>query len=126
VGAEAPVARLDVPSLRAEPWYADRVGLGLTGIGVLGTGAGIWLLLDAGSLYDQANREDVDVERRDLRARADSRQTWGTVATAVGAAGLVAGIVKLIITPDAPSSVPMERGVSLWLAPAGLGVQGRW
>lgn len=112
---------LDGP-LPSEPWYTDSVGLGLAGGGAVIAGIGTWLLVDAAGLYDEANREDRDYVRTELRADADTRETWGIAAAAVGGAALIAGVVKLALTPDAPR----ERSVALWWGPSGIGVRGQF
>jgi tetratricopeptide (TPR) repeat protein len=119
---------IEASAPRAAPWYDDRVGLGVAGAGAIATGVGAWLLIDAGSLYDEARREDRDHVRTDLRADADTRQTWGIVVTAVGGVALVAGVVKVMITPSAPprSTRATDRGVSLQWSPTGLALQGRF
>jgi tetratricopeptide (TPR) repeat protein len=124
----ATVAPLEASAPRDEPWYDDRVGLGIAGAGIIATGIGAWLLVDAGSLYDEASREDRDHVRTELRADADKRQTWGIVTTAVGGAALVAGVVKLAIKPNTQRSQsrPDDRGVSLQWSPAGLALHGRF
>ena len=56
---------------------------------------------------DQAN--EIDAPR--LYAKADDERTVGTIAAAVGAAGLTAGVVKLILHDQPPS-----RGGSIEVA----------
>lgn len=109
---------------QVEPWYQDRLGLGLAGLGIVVAGAGAWLLADAASLDDDANHEHRDDVRVDLRDQSDSRRTWGTVGTGVGAVALVAGVVKLAITPDAPRAA--ERSASVSFSPSGILLQGRF
>lgn len=104
------------------PWYADRWGLVLTGSGIAAGAVGVVLLLDASSLADEAEREDREDIRNELRDRSESRQLWGTVVTAVGVVGLALGVVKLAITPDAP-----ERGsLSLVVGPGQFALAGTW
>lgn len=81
------------------PWYADGIGWGIVGAGAVGTGISVWLLLDAKSLDDDANSEPSQAMQEDLHDRASSRRLTGTIVGVVGAAALVTGIVKLVITP---------------------------
>ena len=104
---------------QAAPWHADAIGWTLAGAGVAAGGLGAFLLLDASNIRDDAEREDRDDVREELRDKADGRQTWGTVATVAGAALLTVGIVKLAITPDAP-----RPRVALHLAPSGVAIAG--
>lgn len=108
----------------ARPWYDDWVGWTAVGAGVAAGGAGAYLLLDARSLRDDAAHEPRDLARKDLDARADSRQTWGTVATAAGVAVLAAGVIKLAITPEARRETNPRAQVSLQVTPGGVALGG--
>ncbi|HLL25984.1 MAG TPA: tetratricopeptide repeat protein [Kofleriaceae bacterium] len=87
--------------LRPPPWHADGSGWGLTGVGAIGMGASLYLLLDARSLEDDANREPSQQRRDELRADAGDRRLAATIVGAVGVAALITGIVKLAITESA-------------------------
>lgn len=117
--------RAEVPgSTRAPRWHADTVGWGITGGGAAVACLGVYFLLDARSVRSQAGAEPRDDVRAELDDKAASRQTWGTVGSIAGAAILTVGIVKLAITPHAPT-VDRAR-VSLSLAPGGFVLGGRF
>ncbi len=115
---------LDARTTPPVRWYSDGVGWGISGGGAAVAGLGAFLLLDARSLRAQINDEPRDDVRIELREKADGRQTWGTVATAAGAAILLGGIVKLALTSDAPRSTPART--SLRVSPTGLAMEGRF
>ncbi len=125
----------DQPDQTGEPappaatprWHDDRVGLALGGGGAALAMVGGLLLWNAASLDEQAASEDQEPVRDDLRERADGRRRWGGVALGVGGAVLVAGVIKLALTPDAPNG-DASRGVALVPGPGdlGLGVVGRF
>jgi tetratricopeptide (TPR) repeat protein len=103
-------------------WYEDPIGWSSVGGGVVAGAIGGFLLFDAASLKQDSANEDREPVRLELRDRAATRRTWGLVATGVGVAAVVAGIVKLSITPDAPrerrgdlSIVPGPGDVALGL-----------
>ena len=85
------------------PWYADRWGWGLTGAGAIATGVGLGLLISAPGLIDELNREPNQRERENLRDRAQTRRIAGATVGAVGIGLVVAGVVRLVLTDDAPS-----------------------
>ncbi len=105
-------------------WYADKVGWGITGGGVLALGAGVGFLASAAGLDDKANNEPLQLEAGRLRDQAASRRTWGTALSVAGGIGLAAGIVKLIIHPSAPTT--KRSGVSLVIAPNRFVLSGRF
>lgn len=115
------------PAARHPSWYEDPSGFALVGGGVLVGAVGGLLLVNASSLDDQAANEDREPVRDELREKADSRRMWGGVVTAVGAVALVSGVVKLVITPDAPRG-DRDAEVALLAAPdtIGLGLVGRF
>lgn len=107
------------PTPRAEPWHADPLGWTVAGSGVAVGALGAFFLLDARSLRSDADRESRDDVRDELRAKADSRQTWGAVGAVAGGALLVAGVVKLALVPDAP-----RARVALRIAPTSIAIAG--
>lgn len=120
IGTPAPVLRdaVDVPARVAPaPWHADGAGWAIAGVGAVAAGVGGYLLLDARSLRADANAEPRDDVRADLDAKADSRQTWGTITTVAGVAVLAAGVVKLAITPGTPRDNRPRAQVSLVITP---------
>lgn len=101
----------------AEPWHHDTVGWTLTGSGaalLAGSVATVW---SARGLQSDANREPVESTRRDLRDRADSRLLAGGALASVGAALVIAGAVRLVLTDDAPA-------VQLVVAPHSVALRG--
>lgn len=117
--------RAEVPGPAEAPrWHADTLGWGIAGGGAAVAGVGVFLLLDARSLRNQADDEPRDDVRAELDDKAAGRTTWGTVTTVAGAAILAVGIVKLAITPDAPT-VEHAR-LSLSLSPGGFALGGRF
>ncbi len=105
-------------------WYSDKLGWTIAGAGTATAGIGTFLLLDARDLRVQINNEPNDATRMEMRATADRRQTWGTVATVAGGALLVAGVVRLALAPEAPDR--SRPRASLRLSPAGIALEGRF
>lgn len=104
-----PVRALDISGDAAllaelsEPhWYDDRWGWVVTGTGALLLGGGVFAETRASSLDDQASRETSQVERQRLQDSASSYRTTGGVLAITGGAVLVAGIVRLVLTPSRP------------------------
>jgi tetratricopeptide (TPR) repeat protein len=110
--------------LRApERWYADPAGWVLVGAGGLGAAFGGVLLLDAAALDDEADGDANQQTRQSTRAAADSRRQWGTITLGVSAAAIVAGVVKLAISPSGDASG--RRAVLLPTA-SGLAIAGEF
>ena len=97
VGGDVPIVGKTGPEDGYEraPWFKDTWGWVLTGTGVAVAGVGIGLLVNASGLDDDADAENDEVKRNDLRDRADSRRTMGSIVVPVGAAVALVGIVKL-------------------------------
>ena len=105
---------------RGAPWYADRLGWGLAGGGLVIAATGAALLMQAASAEDEANNEPVLSRRQELRDRADSRRTLGFVAAGIGGGLLVAGVAKLWVhtseeTPVEIAPGPGEVGLAMSL-----------
>lgn len=112
---------------QAPPWQDDGIAWGITGSGVAATAIGVFLLADAHDLEVQASGEPSDTMRADLRAKASTRQTWGTITTAAGAALVVGGVVKLIRNPAPSTSTSATSArASFMLSPTGFVVEGRF
>jgi hypothetical protein len=110
---------------RAEPWYADGFGWGLTGAGVIGVGVSLGLVISASGLDKDANNETMQEKRDELHERASDRRLVGAVVGIAGGAALVTGIVKLIIRPkDRERTVTTSLGVGV--ARDGVFVMGRF
>lgn len=107
------------PPPRAAPWHGDAIGWTLAGGGVAVAGLGAFFLVDARNLRSEADDESRDDVREELRDRADTRQTWGTITAVAGAALLTVAVVKLAITPDAP-----RPRLAVHVAPGSIAVAG--
>jgi tetratricopeptide (TPR) repeat protein len=101
---------------RREPWYRDRFGLGLAGVGVIGLALGGGLLIDGASVNREANANLNQQASDKLHDKANTRNLLGTVIGIGGAGLLVTGIIKLALHHEVPS-----RGAR-W----GLAVSSHW
>ena len=90
----------------------------MTGAGVVGAGIGVGLLLDASRLNDDANKNPDQRERVRQYDRADTRHLAGALTSIGGAGLLVAGVIKLAVTPPHQS-----RAVSWHIVPTINSVQ---
>lgn len=97
------------------PTSTDWIGWSLTGAGIAGVAAGGYLLFDASRLRDQAQSAPSQQQRQQLNQDARSRVVAGGITAGVGAALVIAGVVKLAV-PD--------RGGNpgAWLVPTSTGV----
>lgn len=101
-----------------DAWYADGAGWALAGSGLLATSVGGYLLLDAADLDDQANTEDRQDVRNQLRDKASTRRVIGGITGTAGVGLLIAGTVKLVLRP----SVTDDKQASWSVAPTTNGV----
>lgn len=115
-GARTPAP---TPTLGAAPWHADPIGWTLAGGGVAVGAVGAFFLLDARSLDRDADAEPRDDVRDELRAEAHDRRIWGTVGAVAGGVLLVAGVVKLALTADAPAPQ-----IAVRVAPTSIAIAG--
>lgn len=110
---EPPPPKTVTVTIPGEPWYRDRVGWIVSGVGLVAVGAGGWFLLDAKGIEDDANAEPLQSERQRLRDDASSRRVIGGVVGGVGLGLVVAGIVKLAIRPsDREETWTVQIGVT--------------
>jgi tetratricopeptide (TPR) repeat protein len=112
------------------PWYADKLGWGLTAGGVLGAATGLLFLMNASSLDDDANAStDGELVREALRDKASTRRGIGTVLLGLGGAVAVTGVVRLILTPaGVRAETPATRSdaVNVSVGFGWIGVQGHF
>lgn len=109
-----------------EPWYADRVGWGIAATGVVSSSVAIWLVLDAKGLDDDADAQSSQAKQVELHDRADSRRLAGTIIGVAGGAALVAGIIKLAVTPSAREQPVKASSADIGVWRHGLAVMGRF
>lgn len=109
-------AMIDVDAAR---WYQDALGWGLAGAGIAASGAGAALLVDAGSLRNDANAAPSQQQRDALRDTADSRALTGTILAIGGGALLVTGIIKLAIYDDTRSASTQAARWSVGISRSG-------
>lgn len=109
----------------ARPWHADMLGWTLTGAGAVSVGVGIGLLVNASSLE---NTDEPDQIKHQMNLdKADSRRLYGTITTIAGAALVIGGVIRLISNPQPKhAEQPVKKGVSLLLGRNYLGLAGRF
>jgi tetratricopeptide (TPR) repeat protein len=84
------------------PRWDDTAALVIGGVGVAAVGVGVGLYVHAGQLEDRARAVGTaDEDRAGLLSRADGERTAAPIVLGLGAAVLVAGVVKFAIPPDA-------------------------
>jgi tetratricopeptide (TPR) repeat protein len=88
--------------------WSDGIAWGLGIGGLVSAGVGVGFFVNASSLDDQANRETNFEVRDQLRARASSRRTIGTVTAAAGGVLLVAAVVKFALVPSGPTTSALQ------------------
>lgn len=97
------------------PWWADPIGGGLLGAGVIGVTVGAVFLVSASGAESDSKKTYNDFDKYDEIAR--SRGTIGMVSTIAGGVLIIGGIVRY-----ATRGGGRERAtVSGWLAPEGGG-----
>ena len=106
--------------VESAPWYHDRLGLGLTIVGLVGTGVATGLLISANSLTDEANEATSQRERDELFDKSDTRSNIGIGTMIGGGALLITGIVMLSI----PEKRSTDARVSVGFRPNGITIQG--
>lgn len=104
------------PAARA--WYKDPVALGLVGTGAVATGIGAGFLISAKSLDGGVATALNYDEAKHRAAQAKSRGNIGLVATGVGGALLVGGVVWIVTHRHTTE----QRALTGWLAPEGGGL----
>lgn len=110
---------------RPSPWYSDRVGWGLTGVGVAGLAVSGALLLNAESLRDDAAGATSQREQNSLYDKANSRSLVGTIVGVGGVGLLVAGIAKLALHADSADEVTATTW-NVGVSSRGVSVSGRF
>jgi hypothetical protein len=105
------------PERRASAWWTDPIGGALVGAGVVGLGVGAALLVSASVADDDKLTAATYGEYKVLDDRAESRGRFGVIATAVGGALVLGGIVRYALR----GGDEQRAQVSGWIAPEGGG-----
>ncbi|MBA3458663.1 MAG: hypothetical protein H0T46_01790 [Deltaproteobacteria bacterium] len=121
--ASIPAASVVVRRASREAWYADGLGWGLAGSGVIALAASAGFLWNARGLDDEASRVASQSEAERLHETADTRRLLGRVIGIGGAALLVTGIITLAIHPANDGSPPVA---SIAVSEHGLLIYGRF
>jgi tetratricopeptide (TPR) repeat protein len=110
------------PTDTAPRWYHDKLGWGLTAVGVVAVGVGIGLTVSASGMYDDADAALDEQDAIALNDDANGRATIGAVTLGVGAALVVGGVIRLVLH-DSPSGA---AGTDVAVGPGWIGVVGRF
>jgi tetratricopeptide (TPR) repeat protein len=123
--------RVDEPVREPRPWYRDPWGGALFGVGAASAVGGGVLIGVAGRQHDRAHEASSDAAYGNRIDRAKLLNRAGIVAVSVGAALVVAGIVRWAVVgtrrsraPRSVSVVPMGLGVTFGLASRRAAVTG--
>jgi len=103
---------------KAKQWYKDPAGGVLTGLGVVGVGAGTALLIVAGSTAKNAPDAPSVTDYNDQSDQAVTQRNAGAGVLSVGGALLVAGIVRYALVAKKNKA---SATASVWTAPGGRG-----
>ncbi len=101
-------------------WFKDTWGWSLVGSGLAVAGVGAGFLISGQGLADDAASEPDDATALDLYSRSDSRITTGAILVPVGAAVIVAGILKFTLgrpvarKEKSPGGVRVGAGTLSW------------
>lgn len=117
-GAVVPV--VDVGG-HARPWYADRWGWTVTGVGAIALGVGVGYLVTAEQTRNEIAGAATAFDREQLRQEADRQEGIGVPVAIGGGAVLAVGVGLLIWNPGDKSARPIA-GVGQGVA--WVGVQG--
>lgn len=123
---EQPSPQPQPPQTGSEPhWYADRLGWTLAGASLGGGLISGYLFLNAADLDDQANSEDRQDVRNQLRDKASTRRSVGVGVGVASGALLVIAIVRLALVPEPPFRAPVSS-VEIGVSGDGVFVFGRF
>jgi tetratricopeptide (TPR) repeat protein len=103
---------------RARAWYKDPISLTLVGAGAVATGIGVGFLVSAKSLDSQFNAAKDYQKAQDLSDKAKSHGNIGFIATGVGGALVIGGVVWIFTHRGTTE----QRTMTGWLAPGGGGL----
>jgi len=106
------------PSARPA-WFKDTWGWVLVGGGFAVAGAGAGLLISGSGLADDARGASDDAEAKDLFERSDSRRTMGAILLPIGAAAIIAGVLKFTLRPRRARTEKAASGLSVGLGTLG-------
>lgn len=102
----------------SHPWYTDAAGDTMVLVGIVGLAAGAGLLVSAHSAEAQS-KTAVDYDRfQALDDKASSRGVYGVVASSVGAALVIGGVIRYATR----SSTSETSTVTGWVTPTGGGL----
>lgn len=99
----SPTTPVDVATPARPSRWSDTSALAILGTGAIGVALGGWFVMRAEDLDDQATAPATPEPDRDgLHDRADRSRTGAAIAFTAGGALVLAGAIKLAVSPDAP------------------------
>jgi len=102
----------------ARAWYKDPISLALVGAGAVATGVGVGFLASARSLDHQFKNATDYQQAQGFSNKAKSHGNIGFVATGVGGALVIGGVVWIFTHRGATE----QRTMTGWVAPGGGGL----
>jgi len=102
----------------ARAWYKDPISLALVGSGAIATGVGVGFLVSARSLDNQFKTASDYQTAQDLSDKAKSHGKIGFIATGIGGALVIGGVVWIVTHRGSTEQHTMTG----WLAPGGGGL----
>lgn len=108
----------------APRWYNDWLGWSVTGLGIAAGITGVLLFDSASTLDGKADIEPDQILREQYRGQSDSRRSWGLAFSLASGAAILAGVVKLALTPG--KSVESNNKLTVGITRRGIMLSGRF
>ncbi|MEO8703735.1 MAG: hypothetical protein ABI867_27035, partial [Kofleriaceae bacterium] len=116
---EEPVIVAKPAPAHGSPWWKDPIGDGLVGVGLIALGTGGYFLMSASSASSDAKASTNYFETERLNDKADSQGKKGVIASVVGGALILGGIVRYATRSGGNRETTTVSG---WITPDSGGI----